>query len=123
MSDEITAMSDARLEQLAGLAELPCSCNDADCGNYTSALTAVETRELLAEVKRARTELAKLRPEYGVRVRYTSTRIREQAVSDNADDAREQATKVAQNRNVVSAVPLRRSVGEWEELEKGDDRG
>ena len=109
-------MSDARLEQLAGLAELPCSCNDADCGNYTSALTAVETLELVAEAKRASAELAKLRPEYGVRVRYTSTRIREEAISDNAGDAREQAAKVAENPNVVSAVPLKRPAGEWEEL-------
>lgn len=62
-----------------------------------------------------------LRPEYGVRVVYTSTRMREEAVSDNADDAREQAAKIAENRNVVSAIPIQRPVGDWDGL--GGDRG
>lgn len=53
----VAAMSDARLERLAGLAELPCTCQDADCGNFTSALTAQEARELVAEAKRARTAM------------------------------------------------------------------
>lgn len=49
-----SAMSDARLERLAGLAELPCTCRHPDCERYTSALTAEEARELIAEARRAR---------------------------------------------------------------------
>lgn len=53
----VAPMSDVRLERLAGLAGLPCTCQDVDCGNYTSALTAQEARELVAEAKRARAAL------------------------------------------------------------------
>lgn len=56
-------MSDARLERLAGLAELPCTCGNYDCERYTSALTAAETQELVAEAKRARAEAEQLRQE------------------------------------------------------------
>lgn len=52
------AMNDKRLEQLAGLAELPCSCDNTDCQNFMSALTAHQAQELAAEARRARAALA-----------------------------------------------------------------
>jgi hypothetical protein len=47
-------MSDARLDRLAGLAELPCTCGVADCENFMSALTREQAQELVAEARRAR---------------------------------------------------------------------
>jgi hypothetical protein len=49
-------MSATRLDRLAGLAELPCTCGTPDCERYSSALTADEARELVAEVVRLREE-------------------------------------------------------------------
>lgn len=80
-----------------------------------------EACEQRTRAEQAEQKLAELRPEYGIRAVYISTRMREEAVSDNADDAREQAAKIAESSNVVSAVPIRRPVGEWEEF--GGDRG
>lgn len=54
-------MRDTRLEQLAGLAELPCSCGVADCENFMSALTREQAQELVAEAKRVRAEVEQLR--------------------------------------------------------------
>lgn len=57
-------MSDTRLAQLAGLAELPCGCGVVDCEIYMSALTAEQAQQLLAETKRARSEAAELRDQH-----------------------------------------------------------
>jgi hypothetical protein len=51
-------MSDKRLERLTALAELPCSCDNADCQNYMSALTAQQAQELAAETQQLREQLA-----------------------------------------------------------------
>jgi hypothetical protein len=66
VTDTLTEpMSDKRLERLAGLAELPCSCDNIDCQNYMSALTAHQAQDLAAEAKRARAELEALREPLG----------------------------------------------------------
>jgi hypothetical protein len=108
-------MSDERLERLAGLAELPCTCQDADCGNYASALTAQEARELVAEVKRGRAQLAKLRTEYGARVTYTDTLTAEGPIADTLDEALEAlaAFDAKGHTNVVSRELVEREVTEW----------
>jgi hypothetical protein len=51
-------ISDKRLERLTALAELPCSCDNADCQNYMSALTAQQAQELAAETQQLREQLA-----------------------------------------------------------------
>lgn len=61
-----------------------------------------------------------LRPEYGIRATFTSTREAEAAIGDDRDEAEARAAKLAARNDVVSAMPLRRKVTDWEELKDGD---
>ena len=95
---------------------LPTPCEQrADDMAAIEQLRAVLGRraELVAEAKRARAELAELRPEYGVRITYTSTRMAEMPVGDDADEAADQVARIAQSRDVVAAVTIQRPVGAW----------
>jgi len=117
------AMTDASFERLAAFAELSCNCGLVDCEIYMSGLTRQQAQELVAEAKRARAELAKLRPEYGARVTYTDTLTAEGPIGDDAGEARARAADLAENSAVVSVTLLQRPVGDWQNVEKGDGRG
>lgn len=103
-------MTDARLEQLAGLAELPCSCDNADCGNYTSALTAQEARELVAEARRPRAALAEHPDEWGVALTHGDTSTT--SAGDHEDVARRSVAVDPGRRRLMH----RRKASQWREI-------
>jgi hypothetical protein len=103
-------MSAERLERLAGLAELPCTCTNADCGNYASALTAQEARELAAEARRLRARLDEIGDEWGYETMNSWSGWRRCISSMTEEYARKRAGESDRNRLV------HRKAGEWREV-------
>lgn len=68
------------------------------------------------------TERDQLRPEYGLRITYTSTLTEEGAVAETLGDALAALDQLdaAQRPDVVSRMIIQRPVGQWHEI--GDGR-
>jgi hypothetical protein len=81
-----------------------------------TAIDVLQSKVAEAEAERdeARAELAKLRPEFGVRVTDLGGRTYETAISDNADDARTQIAAFDARNSGADREPLQRCVSGWE---------
>lgn len=75
------------------------------------------------EIEKLRAELDQLRPEYGIRITYTSTLTEEAPVADTEPEARAVLDRLLAERrpDIVSAELIQRKVSEWREI--GDARG
>lgn len=80
-----------------------------------------DVQTVLAGYKRLLAEREPLRPEYGMRVTYTSTLTAEGAVADTERQARAMLDRTKRHRDVVSAELIQRPVGDWRAV--GDEHG
>ena len=122
-ADALRQMEEAALEADAAAARLrawfedtkgPMVMDEADFDDVLTVLNAYD---------KDRAALSQLRPEYGARVTYTDTLTAEGPIGDDAGEARARAADLAENSAVVSVILLQRPVGDWQNVERGDDRG
>lgn len=102
----------------------PKTCAHCQRNLTGASIHTIQSIDVCADIRHCLTRQAEqrvvLRPEYGIRVVYTSTRQAEVAIGPDRDEVETHAAALAARDNVVSAVVLQRLAGDWEELKDGD---